>query len=118
MIMITSVTRTSLNIFVFLSKEVELTDSDFFLRPEVNEIGAALLPVWNVLTTQLTTFEYSSSEFQLGQNFYPGEFECNKWDPHAKWHLETGVALVDFVYLSDEMFRLLNSQPMVRIDIV
>ena len=102
----------------FELKEVELTDSDFFLRPEVNEIGAALLPVVNVLSTQLTTFEYSSSDFQLGQNFYPGESGCNKWDPHCKWHLQTGIALVDFVYLSDEMFRLLNNQPMVRIDVV
>ena len=113
-----SLTRISFNIWISFSKEVELTDSDFFLRPEVNEIGAALLPIWNVLTTQLTTFEYSSSEFQLGQNFYPGEFECNKWDPHAKWHLQTGIALVDFVYLSDELLRLLNTQPIVRIDIV
>lgn len=104
--------------YAFLWQEVELTDSDFFLRPEVNEIGAALLPVVNVLSTQLTTFEYSSSDFQLGQNFYPGELGCNKWDPHCKWHLQTGIALVDFVYLSDEMFRLLNIQPMVRIDVV
>merc|ERR1712150_263617 len=81
-------------LYAFLWQEVELTDSDFFLRPEVNEIGAALLPIWNVLTTQLTTFEYSSSEFQIG------------------------IALVDFVYLSDELLRLLNSQPIVRIDIV
>ena len=99
-------------------KEVELTTSDFFLRPEVNEIGAALLPVWNELATQLTTFEYSSYKFQLGQNFYPGEAGCNKWDPHGKWHLETGVALVDFVFLSDELYRLLNINPMVQIDVI
>ena len=87
----------------FELKEVELTDSDFFLRPEVNEIGAALLPVVNVLSTQLTTFEYSSSDFQLGQNFYPGELGCNKWDPHCKWHLQTGIALVDFEQVADTM---------------
>ena len=89
-------------------QEVELTDNDFFFRPEVNEVGAALLPIVNVLATQLNTFEYSSPNFQLGTNFYPGELGCNKWDPHSKWHLETGIALVDFVYLGDEMFRLLN----------
>ena len=74
----------------------------------MNEAGAALLPIVNVLAKQLTTFQFSSPNFQLGTKFYPGESECNKWDPHAKWHLETGIALVDFVYLGDEIFRLLN----------
>ena len=87
-----------------------MTDNGFFLRPEVNKVGAALLPIVNVLAKQLTTFEFSSLDFQRGLNFYPGEKECNKWDPHAKWHLETSIALTDFVYLSDEMFRLLNTQ--------
>ena len=85
-----------------------MTDNGFFLRPEVNEVGAALLPIVNELATQLNTFEYSSVNFQLGRHFYPGEHECNKWDPHAKWHLQTGIALVDFVFLTDEMYRLLN----------
>jgi hypothetical protein len=95
-------------LYAFLWQEVELTDNGFFLRPEVNEVGAALLPIVNELATQLNTFEYSSVNFQLGRNFYPGEHECNKWDPHAKWHLQTGIALVDFVFLTDEMYRLLN----------
>ena len=87
---------------------MELTDNDFFLDPKVNEIGAALLPIVNVLATQLTTFEYSSNTFVTGDGFYPGQHDCSAWDPHSKWHLETGVALVDFVFLSDEMYRLLN----------
>ena len=88
---------------------MELTDNDFFLDPKVNEIGAALLPIVNVLATQLTTFEYSSNHFVTGADFYPGQDGCSAWDPHSKWHLETGVALVDFVFLSDELYRLLNN---------
>lgn len=85
-----------------------MTDNDFFLRPDVNEIGAALLPIVNVLATQLTTFEYSTNTFQTGVDFYPGQDGCSSWDPHSKWHLETGIALVDFVFLSDELYRLLS----------
>ena len=87
-----------------------MTDNGFFLRPDVNEVGAALLPIVNVLATQLTTFQYSSNDFQTGVGFYPGEEGCSPWDPHSKWHLETGIALVDFVFLSDELYRLLSEQ--------
>ena len=45
---------------------------------------------------------------QAGINMYPGETWCNPVIPHAKWHVETSIALTDFVHLSDEMFRILN----------
>ena len=93
---------------IYQFPDIDLTDNDFFLRPKVNEMGAALLPMVNVWATKLTTFQFSSPNFQLGTNFYPGESHCNKWNPHAKWHLESSIALVDFVYLGDEIFRLLN----------
>ena len=93
---------------IYSLQEQEVTTSDFFLRPVVNEVGAALLPIVNILAKQLTTFKFSSINFQMGTNFYPGESWCNKWDPHAKWHLETGIALTDFVFLGDEIYRLLN----------
>lgn len=79
----------------------------FLFDPTVNEIGALLLPVLNNFVSQdIETIKYSDPTFGNGKNFYPGEERCNAWDPHAKWHLQTGIALTDFVLLADEMHRL------------
>lgn len=45
---------------------------------------------------------------QAGINMYPGEAWCNPVIPHAKWHVETSIALTDFVFLSDELYRILG----------
>ena len=82
---------------------------DIIIDPIVNKLGAWTLPIVNLLASKLTTFKYSDIKFQMGKNFYPGEKWCNSWDPHAKWHVESGIALVDFIFFADEMYRLLNS---------
>ena len=66
-----------------------------------------LLPVLNAAASDLTTFKYSSPTFQKGLNKYPGENWCNPLIPHAKWHLESSIALVDFVFLADEIHRII-----------
>ena len=66
------------------------------------------MPYLNKLATSFTTFEHSSSDFQSGENFYPGQDWCNPFDPHSKWHLETGIALPDFAFLFDEIHRLIE----------
>ena len=72
------------------------------------QIGTMLLPHWNDFATSFTTFTYSSPSFQHGVNFYPGEEWCNPVIPHAKWHVETSIALTDFVFLSDEINRIIT----------
>ena len=52
-------------------------------------------------------FLYSDAVMQAGINMYPGETWCNPVIPHAKWHVETSIALTDFVFLSDELYRIL-----------
>ena len=85
-----------------------LTHDDFWLQPITNEIGALILPLVNGLANQLNNFTYTDSAMQNGINLYPGETWCNPVQPHAKWHLETSIALTDFLFHSDEMFRILG----------
>ena len=88
-------------------KQEEILVQDFIFDPRVNLIGSALLPVYNELLSLLETFEYSEPSFQTGQDFYPGMEEC-AWDPHAKWHLQTSIALTDFIFLADQHHRIFS----------
>jgi hypothetical protein len=93
--------------YAFLWQEQAVT-LPILLQPKINEIGTTLLPIVNNIATSFTTFEHSSPLFQLGHNFFPGQDHCNLWDPHSKWHLETGIALPDLAFLFDEIHRLIE----------
>ena len=82
--------------------------AEILLKEKINQIGTALLPTVNELATSFTSFEHSSPAFQHGKNFFPGQDWCNPWDPHSKWHLETGIALPDLAFLFDEIHRLIE----------
>ena len=83
--------------------------SEILLKPKINKIGTELLPLVNEFATSLTTFEYSNPDFQSGHNFFPGQDWCDPWNPHSKWHLQTGIALTDLAYLFDEIHRLIEN---------
>ena len=80
-----------------------------WLQPSTNEVGAAFLPVINQAMNGYNSWNYSDTEMQLGINMYPGEGWCNPLIPHAKWHLQTGIALTDFTFLSDELYRIFST---------
>lgn len=95
--------------YAFLWQERELTKSKFFLDPLVNFLGWELLPRINHIANQFVTFEHFDKQFQNGVKVYPGESWCNPVIPHAKWHLESGLGLLDLTYLADEIARLLSN---------
>jgi hypothetical protein len=68
-----------------------------------------LMPMINGLSTSLTAFNYTNQNLQMGNDMYPGQDWCKKTSPHAIWHHQTAIALVDFVYLADEMNRIFIS---------
>lgn len=86
-----------------------MTTDDVWLQPVTNEIGTFLLPLINGIGNNLNNFTYKDSAMQAGLNMYPGEEWCNLVIPHAKWHVQTGIALTDFSYLSDEIYRIFNT---------
>ena len=87
-----------------------MTTDDIFLQPATNEIGTILIPVINGLINNFNSFDYTDViNMQAGIKLYPGEEWCNLVIPHAKWHVQTGIALTDFAFLTDEMYTILNS---------
>ncbi len=88
--------------------------ADVLFTEEANELGYTLLPTVNALANAILPsddFPHYSQDFQDGVGVYPGEGWCNVAAlPHAKWHLETGVALSDMGRLADLMYQAILTQ--------
>ena len=79
-----------------------------------NEIGYDVLPLINDLANTATSFHQNNINFQEGKNLYPGEFVCNRGgdngeNKHPKWHLQTAISVLDVIYVSDEIHRIITS---------
>ena len=83
-----------------------MTQDDTWLQPSTNVIGTLLLPVVNAAANELNSWSYVDRLMQSGLHMYPGEDWCNPVIPHAKWHVETSIALTDFSFLSDELYQI------------
>eukprot|EP00462_Mataza_sp_D1_P019372 CAMPEP_0175127334 /NCGR_PEP_ID=MMETSP0087-20121206/4333_1 /TAXON_ID=136419 /ORGANISM="Unknown Unknown, Strain D1" /LENGTH=415 /DNA_ID=CAMNT_0016409309 /DNA_START=128 /DNA_END=1375 /DNA_ORIENTATION=- len=81
-----------------------------FKKPEVNKIGAALMPWVNKFANFLTGFVHTDSDFQNAKNVYPGDSKCRVEQPHSKWHEESANGLLDLVFLCDYI-AMLTKQP-------
>ena len=97
-------------IYAFLWQEEVLTDNPIFLSPVVNKLGMDLLPEFNGKLNEKNSFNYFEENFQNGVNIYPGDEWCNPVGPHAKWHLESALGLLDLTYLGDEMYTIFSEE--------
>lgn len=95
-------------IHAFLWQEKIIVSDPIIFNPFINLLGFRLLPKVNGLINTLSNFQYSNSNFQSGRNVYPGETYCNENIPHAKWHLQSGLGLLDMVYLADDIRKILT----------
>ena len=86
-----------------------MTQDDTWLQPTTNELGMIFLPIVNAIGNNFNSWNYSDPLMQSGINMYPGAEWCNLVIPHAKWHLETSIALTDFTFLSDELYRIFKT---------
>ena len=90
-------------------------------------MGAELIPYVNAFANRLNDFTFYEQNFQVRQFYcamtvivemivkdghliYPGDEWCNPQQPHSKWHLQSGIGLLDLVYLCDNMYQLTGSQ--------
>ena len=77
-----------------------------------NEFGHNLISLINRYASAISTFRPIDKLFQDATNFYPGQtmknLECNKQYPHPKWHVQSGIALVDLVFVADEIYHLID----------
>lgn len=93
-------------LYAFLWQEYVLTGADIFLDPEVNTMGALLMPSVNALANWLTDFPVLDDNLQNATNIYPGDVRCNNIEPHSKWHVQSANGLMDLMLLADDMYRL------------
>jgi len=93
-------------IYAFLWQEYALTDSEIFLDPEVNQLGASAMSSVNQLANYLTDFPVLDEGLQSGSGIYPGEVWCNPQEPHSKWHVQSSNGLMDLMLLADNVFKL------------
>ncbi|XP_059083578.1 uncharacterized protein LOC131880876 [Tigriopus californicus] len=96
-------------IFSFVWQEQVLFSGPTFLDPDFNEWGASFLPTFNDLANSLHNLTYFNPDHQHGIGIYPGETWCNPVIPHAKWHLETSIALADFAVMANEMYKIFEA---------
>ena len=79
-----------------------------------NEIGYDVMPLINDLANAMTTFHQGNINFQEGKRLYPGEMLCNRGgdngeNKHPKWHVQTAISVLDVIYLSDEIHRIITT---------
>merc|ERR1712218_498092 len=85
-----------------------LPDSPF-IKKFANEAGSQLIPLINQLFNSVTSFDHKNIYFQSAKNFYPGQIACSQEShTHAKWHVQSGIALLDFAMFADEFHRILH----------
>ena len=95
-------------LYSFLWQEEFLPGDSIFWNETVIEMGYDYLPEFNAKMNVLNTFDQFEQNFQDGANLYPGDARCNPVSPHAMWHTQSAIGLLDFSYLGDEITRLLT----------
>ena len=73
----------------------------------MNAFGASLLPHLNMYANNLTLWDLTVEDIQVGGG-YPGSEGCNNLIPHAKWHVESAAMLGDITRLVDFILFLEN----------
>jgi len=95
-------------LYAFLWQEEFLTQNPIIYNPIVNVIGNTLIKYVNGYANSINTFPIYEQAMQDGERVYPGSEWCNPLQTHAKWHLESANGLLDLVYLSDYVRKLIN----------
>lgn len=95
-----SASKKLLFAFVWQEKTFKLP---FIFGPAVNSLGSESIQVVNGVANILNDFTFYEKNFQKGIGIYPGDLGCNRKLPHAKWHVQSAVGLLDLVYLCDNI---------------
>lgn len=92
-------------LYAFLWQEWVITDKPIIFDPDFNEAGATFIRVVNAYANSLNDFPIYDQDLQNGVNIYPGDYWCNDYSPHAKWHLEASAGVTDLIYLAEDMYN-------------
>jgi hypothetical protein len=92
-------------VYAFLWQE-EVFGPPFLFEPEANIKGAELIPKVNAFANRLNTYTFYEQNFQDAISIFPGDYRCNREQPHTKWHTESAVGLLDLLYMCDFIHSL------------
>jgi hypothetical protein len=106
-------------LYAFIWQESVIKVPLIFL-PETLLLGSKLVPIVNGIGNMFNSYQYFEQSFQVkqktlpylsfvyhintfqdGVNVYPADYRCNRNHPHAMWHAQSSVGLLDIIYLAD-----------------
>jgi len=92
----------------------EIFKSKVLLKPEVNRIGAKLMPFVFQASDFLTGFKNSDTIVaRCDDGVYPGAAWCRPLIPHAKWHESTANGFFDLFLLAEYLGGVYKSQALL-----
>ena len=75
----------------------------------ITKAGWKLVPFINQLANSITEFDHANLDFQSAKDLYPGQDSCaGRRHSHAMWHVQSGIALLDFALIADDFYRIMN----------
>ena len=83
----------------------------WLLSPEANQIGGAVIPEVNLVGDFLTGY-WHPLYVRASIGVYPGNALCKSLVAHAKWHEQSANALVDLVFVADDIHTLVLNRPL------
>ena len=72
-----------------------------------NELGGLIMPWFNTIINRWSNLDHENLDFQMARELYPGEGYCNYQIPHAKWHVEAGIAALDMIKVAQDLDLML-----------
>lgn len=81
-----------------------------FLYNEITlPIGAAITPVINELSARISQVPQTDENVNKSHDVYPGDGFCRNYSPHALWHEESANGLLEIVFMSDFINKILSA---------
>eukprot|EP00004_Rigifila_ramosa_P010527 TRINITY_DN223_c0_g1_i6.p1 TRINITY_DN223_c0_g1~~TRINITY_DN223_c0_g1_i6.p1 ORF type:complete len:699 (+),score=160.98 TRINITY_DN223_c0_g1_i6:88-2097(+) len=100
-------------LYAFLWQE-QLIPGPWLRDEEANVRGAEVMPDVNALGNSVSGYIHTDPDIQNCISVYPGDGLCRQQQPHSKWHEQSGNALVDLMWLTDDMDRVIAERPLPR----
>jgi hypothetical protein len=79
--------------------------------PEANQIGGAIIQEINLIGDYLTGY-WHPLYVRSSIGVYAGNALCKSLVAHAKWHEQSANALVDLIFVADDMHNLVLNRPL------
>ena len=96
--------------YAFLWQE-EIIKGPWIKDAGLNRLGGEAMPYVNMLGNAMTGYAHPDPTVQSCKNVYPGDAACRVGgSAHTKWHEQAGNALVDLMYLCNDLNALLHQK--------